>query len=120
MTTSPYSGNETDEQSFIETAQGLLATRLDVVRPLAQLIAERKRLQALLDDVEKNYGAAYVAAQAGGWTVDELGQMGASEPTRRPLGRPRKRAAKAPSRAVAPPAPRSPETAPTDSPVASV
>ncbi|MFE9484503.1 hypothetical protein ACFYNM_38725 [Streptomyces spororaveus] len=122
MTTSPHSATESDEESVINTAQDLLASRLDVVRPLAQLIAERNRLQGLLDDVEKRYGAAYVNAEAGGWTVAELGQMGATEPTRRPPGRPKKsRTAKAPSTSVSPspPNPRSPEPAQTPAPAPS-
>ncbi|MCX5199696.1 hypothetical protein OOK31_38465 [Streptomyces sp. NBC_00249] len=124
MTTPASNRTESDEQSFIETAQSLLASRLDVVRPLAQLIAERKHLQAQLDDVDKRYGAAYATAEAGGWTAGELGQMGATEPTRRPVGRPkRSRTAKTVSPSVAPsspPNPRSPEPEPTPSSAPSV
>lgn len=74
---------------ILTTAESMLASRLDVIRPLASLIAERKRLQNLLDDTEKPYGAAYVAAEAGGWTSAELRQMGAEAPTKRPAGRPK-------------------------------
>ncbi|MCX4808983.1 hypothetical protein OG594_46885 [Streptomyces sp. NBC_01214] len=119
MTASTNNGTAPDEQSFIETAESLLSSRLDVVRPLAQIIAERKHLQAQLADVERRYGAAYANAEAGGWTTGELAQMGATEPTRRPPGRPKRaRATKAPSPAVAPaspPNPRSPEPAQTPS-----
>ncbi|MFC9298481.1 hypothetical protein ACFTWH_27965 [Streptomyces sp. NPDC057011] len=123
MTASPNTGNAPDEQSFIETAESLLASRLNVVRPLAQIITERKNLQAQLADVERRYGAAYASAEAGGWTPGELAQMGATEPTRRPPGRPKRvRTGKAPSTTTAPaspPNPRAPESAPNSSPAPS-
>ncbi|MFD6918311.1 hypothetical protein [Streptomyces virginiae] len=123
MTASTNNGNAPDEQSVIETAQSLLASRLDVVRPLAQIIAERKSLQAQLADVERRYGAAYASAEAGGWTTGELAQMGATEPTRRPVGRPKRaRGVKAPSAPVvpaSPPNPRAAEPMPNPSPAPS-
>lgn len=111
----------TDEALFLATAQDLLASRLDVVRPLAQLIAERKRIQSLLDGVEKQYGVAYVAAEAGGWSAGELAQMGATEPTRRPAGRPKKSRTivKTSSANATPPNPRSPEPSQTPEPAPS-
>lgn len=74
---------------ILTTAENLLASRLETIRPLAELIAERKRLKSLLEETEKPYGAAYAAAEAAGWSPDELRQMGAEEPTRRPQGRPK-------------------------------
>ncbi|MBK6015928.1 hypothetical protein [Streptomyces sp. MBT53] len=74
---------------MLTTAETLLASRLDLIKPLAAANAERKRLQKLIDDAEKEYGAAYSAASAAGWSTDELRQMGADEPTRRPQGRPK-------------------------------
>lgn len=75
--------------SIISAAEKLLASRIEAVRPLADLVAERKRLRKLLEDTEKPYGAAYAAAEAAGWTAEELRQMGAEPPTKRPAGRPR-------------------------------
>ncbi|MFK0160694.1 hypothetical protein ACIQVK_52765 [Streptomyces sp. NPDC090493] len=74
---------------MLATAENMLASRLEVIKPLAEAIAERKRLQALLDDADKTYGAAYADASAAGWSTDELRKMGAEEPTRRPQGRPK-------------------------------
>lgn len=74
---------------MLASAQEMLASRLEVIKPLAELVAERKRLQSLLDDTEKPYGAAYAEATAAGWSANELHQMGAEEPTRRPQGRPK-------------------------------
>ncbi|MDX2845747.1 hypothetical protein PV377_43720 [Streptomyces ipomoeae] len=74
---------------MLATAETMLASRLEVIKPLASAIAERKRLQGLIDDADKAYGAAYAAASAAGWSPDELRRMGAEEPTRRPQGRPK-------------------------------
>ncbi|WP_143169157.1 hypothetical protein [Streptomyces sp. NBRC 110465] len=90
MTTPADNLSGTDAQSpILATAKELLATRMSVIPPLAESIAERKRLQALLDANEKTYGANYADAAAAGWTPEELRQMGAEEPTRRPQGRPK-------------------------------
>lgn len=74
---------------MLTTAETMLASRLEVIKPLASSIAERKRLQALVDSADKEYSAAYAAASAAGWTADELRRMGAEEPTRRLPGRPK-------------------------------
>ncbi|MFP8906181.1 hypothetical protein [Streptomyces atacamensis] len=94
---------------ILATAENLLSSRLEAIKPLAELIAERKRLRDLLEQTEKPYGAAYAAATAAGWTAEELRQMGAEEPTRRPQGRPkgsRTRRKTSPASPVSPPAPR--------------
>ncbi|OII64315.1 hypothetical protein BJP40_00150 [Streptomyces sp. CC53] len=110
MTTPADNAPGTDPQSpILATAQELLATRMRVIAPLADAIAERKRLQELIDAVEKTYGVAYADAQAAGWTPEELRQMGADEPTRRPQGRPRTRRPRA--TAATTPGPRTPNTA---------
>ncbi|WP_438297921.1 hypothetical protein [Streptomyces sp. HUAS TT7] len=109
MTTPPANTTGTDAQSLLETAQGLLASRMEVIQPLASAIAERKRLQALLDAAETAYGAAYADAQAAGWTEGELKQLGAEGPTKRPKGRPRT------SPRQKPPAPRTPSAAESSS-----
>ncbi|MFD5372099.1 hypothetical protein [Streptomyces sp. NPDC127103] len=113
MTTPADHTAGTDEQSpILATAQELLATRMNVIPPLADAIAERKRLQGLINAIEKTYGAAYADAQAAGWTSEELRQMGAEEPTRRPQGRPKGARTRRP-RTAAPtaPGPRTPDAA---------
>ncbi|MFB7030991.1 MULTISPECIES: hypothetical protein [unclassified Streptomyces] len=122
MTTPAENAPETDAQSpVLATAKELLATRMNVIPPLADAIAERKRLQALLDSAEKTYGGAYADATAAGWTPEELRQMGADEPTRRPQGRPK--SARTPRRlrpaaptAPATPNPRTPDATETGTP----
>ncbi|MEU9079984.1 hypothetical protein AB0D22_35580 [Kitasatospora sp. NPDC048538] len=74
---------------ILEQAQSLLASRIDPIRPLADLIVKHKTVSEELASVEKAYGAAYAAALAAGWTDAELRQMGAQPPTRRPAGRPK-------------------------------
>ncbi len=106
MTTPAENAPENDTQSpVLATAKELLATRMNVIPPLADAIAERKRLQALLDATEKTYGAAYADAAAAGWTPEELRQMGADEPTRRPQGRPKGARTQRRTRPAAPTAP---------------
>ncbi|MER6603839.1 MULTISPECIES: hypothetical protein [Streptomyces] len=123
MTTPADNSPGTDAQSpILATAKELLATRMSVIPPLAESIAERKRLQALLDANEKTYGANYADAAAAGWTPEELRQMGAEEPTRRPQGRPKgtrtrkSRTTPAPAPAPATPSPRTPDSAESGTP----
>ncbi|MHC3394713.1 hypothetical protein ACLQ2E_35430 [Streptomyces lavendulocolor] len=110
--TTPFEGAaQTDAASPLLTkAQELLADRMSVIPPLAEVLAERKRLQEQIDATEKAYGSAYADAQAAGWTPEELRQLGAEEPTRRPQGRPRKRPAQQRSTPTTP-KPRTPESA---------
>ncbi|WP_435137808.1 hypothetical protein [Actinacidiphila sp. bgisy144] len=81
----------TDDTSstMMAAAENLLTSRVEAIRPVAAALAERNRIRALLHEAEKVYGAAYSAAQGAGWSTDELKQMGAEEPARRPQGRPR-------------------------------
>ncbi|WP_031078065.1 hypothetical protein [Streptomyces sp. NRRL WC-3742] len=74
---------------ILEQAQNLLASRIDPIRPLAELIVRHAEVSAELANIEKAYGAAYASAVAAGWTDKELQQMGAHTPTRRPAGRPK-------------------------------
>ncbi|MFJ2110786.1 hypothetical protein ACIOEX_02465 [Streptomyces sp. NPDC087850] len=123
MTTPADNPPGTDAQSpILATAKELLASRMSVIPPLAESIAERKRLQALLDANEKTYGANYVDATAAGWTPEELRQMGAEEPTRRPQGRPKGTRTRKPRTTSAPapatPNPRTPDPAESGAPAA--
>ncbi|BDT39687.1 hypothetical protein [Streptomyces yaizuensis] len=103
------------ESPMVAAAQKLLNDRMGVIPPLAQTLARRKHLEQLVSDNEREYGTLYADAQAAGWSAEELAQMGATEPTLRPPGRPRKnRVRRQPSTAPTTPAPRTPE--PSESP----
>lgn len=67
--------------------------REKAIVPLAGLMAERKRLKDQLAETEAPYGKAYAAAEAAGWSPEELSRLGAEAPARRPKGRPRKHGA---------------------------
>ncbi|MFD0409943.1 hypothetical protein [Kitasatospora sp. NPDC127116] len=86
MTTPPASDAV---NPILEQAQNLLASRIDPIRPLADLIVKHKAVSEELANVEKAYGAAYATALSAGWSEAELRQMGAQPPTRRPAGRPK-------------------------------
>ncbi|WP_158713513.1 hypothetical protein [Streptomyces sp. NRRL F-525] len=77
------------ESNILSSAETMLGSRLEVIKPLAGILAERKRLQALIDATDKPYGVAYAKALAAGWTTNELTGMGAEEPMRRQPGRPK-------------------------------
>ncbi|MFE1028327.1 hypothetical protein ACFW5I_27795 [Streptomyces sp. NPDC058818] len=55
--------------------------------PLIDVLAKRSRLLALLAELDEPYGKAYVDAEAAGWTPEELAQLGADEPAKRPRAR---------------------------------
>ncbi|KJS61998.1 hypothetical protein VM95_11715 [Streptomyces rubellomurinus] len=69
--------------------------REKAIVPLAAIMTERRRLKDLLAETEAPYGRAYAAAEAAGWSAEELSRLGAEAPTRRPKGRPRKHASAA-------------------------
>ncbi|MFB7091493.1 hypothetical protein [Streptomyces sp. NPDC056296] len=55
--------------------------------PLVDVLARRSRLLVLLAELDEPYGKAYVDAEAAGWTPEELAQLGADEPAKRPRAR---------------------------------
>lgn len=57
--------------------------------PLAEILEERQELQRQLADLDEPYGKAFAEAEAAGWTAEELKNIGAEEPVKRPKGRPR-------------------------------
>ncbi|WP_371606829.1 hypothetical protein OG725_36910 (plasmid) [Streptomyces sp. NBC_01213] len=56
------------------------AARTDAIGPLAKVLAERKRLEAALAEMEAPYRRAYAKAEAAGWSSAELTQLGAEVP----------------------------------------
>ncbi|MEU8828863.1 hypothetical protein [Streptomyces sp. NPDC048636] len=65
--------------------------REEAFQPLAEILAKREDLQRQLAETDAPYAEAFVAAEAAGWTAEELTGIGAEEPARRPKGRPRSR-----------------------------
>ena len=83
------------------------AAREAAFEPLAEILGQRQELQRQLAALDEPYGQAFATAEAGGWTTDELREIGAEEPAKRPKGRPRGKRTTARKAA--------PETASTDS-----
>lgn len=67
------------------------ASREKAFEPLAEILGKRAELQRQLAELDAPYGEAFAAAEAAGWTADELKAIGAEEPAKRPKGRPRTR-----------------------------
>ncbi|MFD0253676.1 hypothetical protein ACFVGX_22480 [Streptomyces sp. NPDC127113] len=65
------------------------AAREKAFEPLAEILGQRAELQRRLAELDAPYAEAFVAAEAAGWTTDELKAIGAEEPAKRPKGRPR-------------------------------
>ncbi|MFF3127759.1 hypothetical protein ACFVRD_36945 [Streptomyces sp. NPDC057908] len=65
------------------------AAREKAFEPLAEILGQRQELQRQLAALDEPYGQAFATAEAGGWTTDELMEIGAEEPVKRPKGRPR-------------------------------
>ena len=67
------------------------AAREKAFEPLAEILGQREELQRRLAELDTPYAEAFVAAEAAGWTTEELKAIGAEEPAKRPKGRPRGR-----------------------------
>ncbi|MFP8886801.1 hypothetical protein [Streptomyces mangrovi] len=96
-------------QEIMQRMREIQATREAAFEPLMKVLVERQELQQRLAELDEPYGQAFAAAEAAGWTKDELKALGAEEPTKRPKGRPRTRRATARKTASAAPSPTSPE-----------
>jgi len=71
-------------------AEELVRDRVNLIGDLAKIMEDRAKVQERLEELEKQYAAAYSKAGAGGWTESELRRLGAEAPVKRPVGRPRK------------------------------
>ncbi|MET8540261.1 hypothetical protein ABZW03_06345 [Kitasatospora sp. NPDC004799] len=80
----------TREDEFLRRMREIQDDREKAIVPLAAIMTERKRLKDQLAETEVPYGRAYAAAEAAGWSTEELARLGAEVPARRPKGRPRK------------------------------
>ncbi|MFJ8896728.1 hypothetical protein ACIRCZ_19255 [Leifsonia sp. NPDC102414] len=81
---------------FMQKMREAQAAREKAFEPLAEILGKRAELQRQLAELDAPYGEAFVAAEAAGWTAEELKAIGAEEPVKRPKGRsrPKKAAAK--------------------------
>ncbi|GAA2105597.1 hypothetical protein GCM10009801_81760 [Streptomyces albiaxialis] len=84
---------EDSTAAIVQRAEKLNQSRMEAIRPLADMLARRTKLREELEATDAEYGRLYVEAERNGWTPDELNNMGAEAPTRRPRGRPKKRSA---------------------------
>ncbi|MFE4514624.1 hypothetical protein ACFRMQ_10605 [Kitasatospora sp. NPDC056783] len=82
----------TREDEFLRRMREIQDDREKAIVSLAAVMTERQRLKDQLADTEAPYGIAYAAAEAAGWSAEELARLGAETPARRPKGRPRKHA----------------------------
>ncbi|MBV2155094.1 hypothetical protein [Kitasatospora sp. SUK 42] len=82
----------TREDEFLRRMREIQDGREKAIVPLAAIMAERKHLKDQLAETEVPYGRAYAAAEAAGWSAEELVRLGVEAPARRPKGRPRKHA----------------------------
>lgn len=67
--------------------RALQADREEAFKPLAEVLAQRSSLLEQLAALDEPYGKAYVVAEGGGWTAEELEKLGADEPVKRPKAR---------------------------------
>ncbi|MFE3601379.1 hypothetical protein [Streptomyces sp. NPDC059142] len=89
------------------------AAREKAFEPLAEILEKRAELRRQLAETDAPYGEAFVAAEAAGWTAEELATIGAEEPVKRPRGRARGK--RTTPKKEAPAAPQQQTTAPSPS-----
>ncbi len=100
-----YDHGMASAHDFMQKMREAQAAREKAFEPLAEILGKREELQRQLADLDAPYAEAFVAAEAAGWTAEELKAIGAEEPAKRPKGRPRSRrstAKKAAAEASAP------------------
>ncbi|MEU6010714.1 hypothetical protein [Streptomyces sp. NPDC047453] len=101
---------------IVQRMKALQANREQAIGPLVKVLAKRSALLEELAALDASYGKAYVEAEGAGWTPEELAQLGADEPVRRPRVRSRRKGS-----AAKKPADQSSSAAPqTDSPAVTV
>lgn len=85
--------------------RALQEKRERAIGPLVEALAKRSRLLAELAALDASYGKAYVEAEAAGWTQEELAQLGADVPAKRPRTRRKRSTARGKSAEQSPVAP---------------
>ncbi|MDX3867253.1 hypothetical protein [Streptomyces europaeiscabiei] len=76
-------------QKMREVQERRLERRMAAAGPLVDVLAKRSTLLEQLAELDEPYGKAYVDAEAAGWTAEELTNLGADEPVKRPRKRSR-------------------------------
>ncbi|MFF8279943.1 hypothetical protein ACF05T_28220 [Streptomyces lateritius] len=76
---------------ILQRMEAALAARAEAIKPLAEIQGQRAELLRQLAALDEPYGKAYADAEAAGWSTEELTELGAEEPVKRPKGRPRTR-----------------------------
>ncbi|MGC9478831.1 hypothetical protein ACP4I1_32410 [Streptomyces sp. WG4] len=76
---------------IMQRMKAIQAAREEAIQPLLEVMAERQELQRKLAELDEPYSKAFSQAETGGWTTEELRELGAEEPAKRPKGRPRSR-----------------------------
>lgn len=102
-------------------ARALLDRRIELIRELTAATSELEPLQKAAAEGEQRVLNAWTEALAGGWTPDELKQLGLPEPDRKAMSKktpPKQRATPAasptaPTRPATPPPPTNDTPAPT-------
>ncbi|MFE4539652.1 hypothetical protein ACFRKB_32080 [Streptomyces scopuliridis] len=59
-------------------------SREEAIVPLMDILVERSSLLDQLAALDEPYSKAYVVAEGGGWSTEELQKLGADEPVKRP------------------------------------
>lgn len=86
-----YDHGMASAHDFMQKMREAQAAREKAFEPLAEILGKREELQRQLAGLDAPYAEAFVAAEAAGWTAEELKAIGAEEPAKRPKGRPRGR-----------------------------
>ena len=86
-----YDHGMASSHDIMQRMREVQAAREKAFEPLAEILGQRAELQRQLAELDAPYAEAFVAAQAAGWTAEELKGIGAEEPAKRPKGRPRGR-----------------------------
>lgn len=90
-----YDHGMASAHDIMQRMKEVQAAREKAFEPLAEVLGRREDLQRQLAELDAPYAEAFVAAEAAGWTTEELKAIGAEEPAKRPKGRPRGRRASA-------------------------
>ena len=75
--------NTLDAGALEQRARQLLDSRIDSVRALVSARQTVTELQTKLAEAEREDARLYQAALRGGWTADELRQLGLTEPAKK-------------------------------------
>lgn len=84
-----YDHGMASSHDIMQRMKAIQAAREEAIQPLLAVLAERQELERKLAELDEPFGISFSQAEAGGWTVEELRELGAEVPAKRPKGRPR-------------------------------